>query len=41
MLQIDDHAAAHDVDDIRTENTRRKQIELELAEFVDNGVSRV
>ena len=41
MFQVNDHAVAHHVDGVRTQNARRQQVENELALVVDNGVPRI
>ena len=41
MLQINDHARAHDIDDIRTEDSGGEQVQNELAQMVLQGVTGV
>ena len=39
MFDVDYHAAAENVDNVVAQNARRKQVEYELALFVDYGVT--
>ena len=41
VLQVDDHAVAHDVDNLRTQNAGRHQIQNKFAQMIDDGVARV
>ena len=41
VLDIDDHAGAHDAHDALAQNARREQVEDKLSPLVDDGVPRV
>ena len=41
MLQIDDHAVAHDIDDLGPQDAGRQQVQDEFAQMVHDGMSRV
>ena len=41
MLDVDDHADAHDVDRLGAQNTGGQKVQNELAAVVDDGVTRV
>lgn len=41
VLQVDDHAVAHDIDDLRAEYAGREKVEDELSSRIYDGVTRV
>ena len=41
MLRVDDHAAAHDADDVRTQDAGGDQVQDEFAALVLDGVAGV
>ena len=41
MFRVDDHAAAHDADDLRAQDARRDQVEDEFAAFILDRVAGV
>ena len=41
MLRVDDHAAAHDADNVRAQDAGGDQVQDELAALVLNGVAGV